>query len=195
IREDVYSYEYEDGPGPDTKNLAFDLTHGSNTPWNARILDMLVKELQRRNVEEQWPFQRSDGYYKAILEDHYKRLWTAWRAAQPKVTAKGILETAAEVEERLITKRGENLKSVRQTTRRRNHIIKLKDDEDDDLPAWMWLQKLIKTLGDGGMSSEESDVENDVQCVLRVKNMAWRHGIERELNVIDHQRVLDDDVF
>ncbi|KAG2123448.1 hypothetical protein DEU56DRAFT_699184, partial [Suillus clintonianus] len=135
IHEDVYSYEYKDGPGPDTQNLAFDLTHGSNTPWNARILNMLVEELQRRNVEEQWPFQRSDGYYKAILEDRYKRLWTAWRAAQPK------------------------------------------------------------TLGDGGMSSEESDVENDVQCVLRVKNMAWRRRIERELNVIDHQRVLDDDVF
>lgn len=120
IREDVYSYEYEDGPGPDTQNLAFDLAHGSSTPWNAKILDMLIKELQRRGTEEQWPFQRSDSYYKAILDDRYKRLRTAWRAAQPKVTAKGILETAAEVEDRLITKRDENLKSVRQTTRRRN---------------------------------------------------------------------------
>jgi hypothetical protein len=224
IREDVYSYEYEDGPGPDAKNLAFDLTHGSSTPWNTRILDILVEQLQRRNAEEQWPMRRSNGYYKAILEDRYKRLRTTWRAAQPKVTAKGILETAAEVEERLITKRDESLKSVRQTTRRRNvcprhnveafgcilmlpqkyirrakileHIINLKkDDEDEDLPAWMWLQKVIKTLGDGGMSSEESDVENDIHCVLRVKNMAWRRKIERELDVIDHQRVLDDDVF
>jgi hypothetical protein len=224
IREDVYSYEYEDGPGPDAKNLAFDLTHGSSTPWNARILDILIEQLQRRNAEEQWPMRRLDGYYKAILEDRYKRLRTTWRAAQPKVTAKGILETAAEVEERLITKRDESLKSVRQTTRRRNvcprhnveafgcilmrpqkyirrakileHIINLKkDDEDEDLPAWMWLQKVIKTLGDGGMSSEESDVENNIHCVLRVKNMAWRRKIERELDVIDHQRVLDDDVF
>ncbi|KAG1726854.1 hypothetical protein EDB19DRAFT_1914474 [Suillus lakei] len=171
-----------------------------------RILDILVEQLQRRNAEEQWPMRRSDGYYKAILEDRYKRLRTTWRAVQPKVTAKGILETAAEVEERLITKRDESLKSVRQTTRRRNkyihrakileHIINLKmDNEDEDLPAWMWLQKVIKTLGDGGMSSEESDVENDIHCVLRVKNMAWRHKIERELDVIDHQRVLDDDVF
>ncbi|KAG1774927.1 hypothetical protein EV702DRAFT_933817, partial [Suillus placidus] len=157
IREDVYSYEYEDGPGPDAKNLAFDLTHGSSMPWNTRILDILVEQLQRRNAEEQWPMRRSNGYYKAILEDRYKRLRTTWRAAQPKVTAKGILETAAEVEERLITKRDESLKSVRQTTRRRNkyirrakileHIINLKkDDEDEDLPAWMWLQKVIKTL-------------------------------------------------
>ncbi|KAG1855263.1 hypothetical protein F4604DRAFT_1543649, partial [Suillus subluteus] len=133
ICEDVYSYKYEDGPGPDTQNLAFDLTHGSNIPWNAKILNMLIKELQRRNMEEQ----------AKILQ----------------------------------------------------HVIKLKDDEDNDLPAWMWLEKLIKTLGDGGMSSEESNVENDLQCVLQVKKMAWHRRIERELNVIDHQRVLDDDVF
>ncbi|KAG2336323.1 hypothetical protein BDR05DRAFT_1005984 [Suillus weaverae] len=189
ICEDVYSYEYEDGPGPDTKNLTFDLTHGSSTPWNARILDILIEQLQRRNMEEQWPMQRLDGYYKAILDNRYKWLQMTWRAAQPKVMAKGILETAAEVEERLITKRDENLKLVCQTTRRRNkyirraksleHIINLKkDNEDEDLPAWMWLQKVIKTLGDGGMSSEESDVENDIHCVLWVKNMAWHRKIK-----------------
>ncbi|KAG2739433.1 hypothetical protein P692DRAFT_20755900 [Suillus brevipes Sb2] len=206
IREDVYSYEYEDGPGPDTQNLAFDLKHGSSTPWNAKILDILLEKLQMRSMEEKWPFPRSDGYYKAILEDRYKRLRTGWRAAQPKITAKGVLETGAEVEERLIAKRDRNLKSIRQTTRRRSKytrratilqkVIELKkEDEDDDLPAWQWLQKLIKTLGDDGMSSEESDIENDVECVLRVKNMTWRRGIERELSVIDNQRVLDDDIF
>ncbi|KAG1724927.1 hypothetical protein EDB19DRAFT_1593437, partial [Suillus lakei] len=191
-REDVYAYEYEDGPGPNTQNLAFDLKHRFNTPWNAKILNILLEELKKRSVEEEWPFWRLDGYYKVILKDRYKRMQMVWRAAQPKVTAKGSLETAAEVEERLIAKRGENLKSVCQTTRRRN----LKNDgEDDDLPAWQWLQKLIKTLGDGGMSSEESDIENNVECVLQVKNMAWCHRIERELNIIDNQRVLDDEIF
>jgi hypothetical protein len=119
-REDVYSYEYEDGPGPDAQNLAFDLKHGSSTPWNAKILDILLEKLQTRSMEEKWPFPRSDGYYKAILEDRYKRLRTGWRAAQPKITAKGVLETGAEVEERLIAKRDGNLKSIRQTTRRRS---------------------------------------------------------------------------
>ncbi|KAG1812804.1 uncharacterized protein BJ212DRAFT_1482874 [Suillus subaureus] len=205
-REDVYSYEYEDGPGPNTQNLAFDLKHGFNTPWNAKILNILLEELKKRSVEEEWPFWRSDGYYKAILEDRYKCLWMVWRAAQPKVTVKGSLETAAEVEGRLIAKRGENLKSVHQTTCWQNkylrrakvlqQVIELKKDgEDKDLPAWQWLQKLIKMLGDGGMSSEESDIENNVKCVLRVKNMAWCRRIERELNIIDNQRVLDDEIF
>ncbi|KAG1901225.1 uncharacterized protein F5891DRAFT_913582, partial [Suillus fuscotomentosus] len=186
----------EDGPGPNTQNLAFDLKHGSSTPWNAKVLDILLEALKRRSVEEQWPFQRLDGYYKMILEDRYKRLRTVWRAAQPKVTAKGILETGAEVEERLIVKRDKNLKSVHQATCRRNQIIELKKDgEDEDLPAWQWLQNIIKTLGDGGMSSEESDIENDIECVLQVKNMTWRRRIEQELNIIDNQRVLDDDIF
>ncbi|KAG1722610.1 hypothetical protein EDB19DRAFT_1834931 [Suillus lakei] len=159
---------------------------------------MLIKELQRRGMEEQWPFQRSDSYYKAILNDCYKWLQTAWRAAQPKVTAKGILETAAKVEDRLITKRDENLKKYIHRAKILQKVIEPKKDakdKDEDLPAWMWLQNLIKTLGDGGMSSEESDVENNVQCVLQVKNMAWCRGIEQELNVINQQRVLDDKIF
>ncbi|KAG2364888.1 hypothetical protein BDR07DRAFT_1482050 [Suillus spraguei] len=90
--EDVYSYEYKDGPAPNTQNLAFDLKHGPKTPWNAKILDILLGKLEKRSVEEEWSFRRSDDYYKAILEDCYKQLWTIWRAAQPK----GILETVAE---------------------------------------------------------------------------------------------------
>ena len=41
-----------------------------------------------------------------------------------------------------------------------NNIIAIKsEDLDDDLPSWKWLQHLIKTLGEDGMSSEESSVE------------------------------------
>jgi hypothetical protein len=44
--------------------------------------------------------------------------------------------------------------------------------------VWQWLQQLVKTLGEGGMSSEESNIENEIERVLRVKNMVWRHEIE-----------------
>lgn len=119
-REEVYSYEYEDGPGPNPKNLTFDLKNGSKTPWNSKIIDLLLEEIQKRCNEEQWPFRRSEAYFREILHDRYKRLRTIWTAAQPKVTAKGILETPVEVEQRLIMKRDEKLKATRQTTRRRN---------------------------------------------------------------------------
>ncbi|KAG1892291.1 hypothetical protein F4604DRAFT_1532281, partial [Suillus subluteus] len=140
-----------------------------------------------------------DSYYKEILEDRYKRLWTVWREGQAKVTAKGVIETGEEVEERLIAKRDKTLKSVRQATRQTkvlHHIIELKKDEvDEDLPTWQWLQQLIEMLGDDGMSSEESDVENNVETVLQVKNMPWCCGVEKELNIIDHQRVLENEIF
>ncbi|KAG2054469.1 hypothetical protein BDR06DRAFT_854248, partial [Suillus hirtellus] len=187
---DVYAYEYEDGPGPNCKHLAFDLKGGPKSPWNDKVIGLLLEELQRRGDQESWPFRRSEAYFKEVLQDRYKRLRTVWMAAQPKVTAKGGLETPEEVEQRLITKKDEALKVTRQTTRRKNT-----DGNKEDLPAWQWLQRLVRTLGEGGMSSEESDVKNDIETVLRVKNMTWRRAIERELDIINHQRMVDDDIF
>ncbi|KAG1721539.1 hypothetical protein EDD22DRAFT_741817, partial [Suillus occidentalis] len=162
---------------------------------NARVLDLLLEDLKERSQKEVWVVQRSDGYYRETLEHHYKRLWTIWREGQAKVTAKGTLETGEDVEKRLITQKDKTLKLVHQATFL-HHIIELKKDEsDEDLPTWEWLQRLIKTLGDDGMSSAESDVENNVETVLWVKNMPWRCEVERELNIIDHQRVFDDKIF
>ncbi|KAG2096020.1 hypothetical protein BD769DRAFT_1336510, partial [Suillus cothurnatus] len=191
-RQDVYAYEYEDGSGPDPRHPAFDLQNGSKSSWNSRIINLLLEELEKRGREDSWPFQRSEAYLREILQHRYKRLRTIWTAAQPRITAKGALETPAEVEERLIAKKDEMLKLTRQTTRRKNQMS---DENREDLPAWQWLQLLVKTLGEGGMSSEESDVENQIETVLRVKNMVWRHAIERELDIVDHQRLMDDDIF
>jgi hypothetical protein len=126
-REDVYSYEYEDGPGPDLRNPAFDLQGGAKTAWNSKIIDLLLAEIQTRCNEERWPFQRSEAYFREILHDRYKRLRTIWTAAQPKVTAKGTLETPLEVERRMIMKRDDILKATRQTTRRRNVRLRSAD--------------------------------------------------------------------
>ncbi|KAG2368964.1 hypothetical protein BDR07DRAFT_1477575 [Suillus spraguei] len=188
--DDVYAYEYEDGPGPNCNHLAFDLKGGPKSPWNNKVVGLLLEELHKREV----------------LQDRYKCLRTVWMAAQPKVTAMGGLETPAEVEQRLITKKDESLKVTRQTTRQKNkysrratvldHLIKYKTDEnEEDLPAWQWLQKLVRMLGEAGMSSEESDIEIDIETDLRVKNMTWRHVIEQELDIINHQRMVDDDIF
>ncbi|KAG1744648.1 uncharacterized protein EDB91DRAFT_1015312, partial [Suillus paluster] len=75
-------------------------------------------------------------------------------------------------------------------------LVKYKTDEnEEDLPAWQWLQQLVGTLGEDSMSLEESDVENDIETVLHVKNMTWCHAIKWELDIIDHQRIVDDDIF
>ncbi|KIN98779.1 hypothetical protein M404DRAFT_31098 [Pisolithus tinctorius Marx 270] len=45
------------------------------------------------------------------------------------------------------------------------------------------------------MSSEDSDIDNNVMTILQVKNMAWKRSIEWELDIIDLQRLVDNDVF
>ncbi|KAG1895935.1 uncharacterized protein F5891DRAFT_983797 [Suillus fuscotomentosus] len=140
---------------------------------------------QRRKTEEE-EVQREKA-----SESNYERDFLL-----PKVTAKGVLETPAEVEERLIVKKDELLKKYLRRATVLDHLVKQKtDDKEEDLPAWQWLQQLVKTLGECGMSSEESDLENDIETVLRVKNMVWRRAVERKLDIVDHQRLADDDIF
>ncbi|KAI6102774.1 hypothetical protein EV401DRAFT_2079834 [Pisolithus croceorrhizus] len=204
--EDVHAYEYEDGFGPDRNNLSFDLTQNYSSPWNTYILKLLCQELQARCKEENWPIKRGDNYIMEILRERYKRLRTVWRNAQPKLTSKGVLETPTETEARLVEGRIQMGKDSRQANRRRNkyhrrvmvldEMVKSKSEaQDDDLQSWKWLRSLIKTLGEHGMSSEESSVENGVENVLRVKNMPWHRNIDRELEIVDFQRLLDTDIF
>ncbi|KAI6039483.1 hypothetical protein EDC04DRAFT_3007882 [Pisolithus marmoratus] len=176
---DVHAYEHEDGPTPNENTIAFDLSQNYASPWNAFLLELLLQELQSHCREENWPIKKSDNYIREILRDCYKCLHTIWRNAQPKVAATGHLEMLGElgVTGDLINEQTQAGKESRQATHRCNkykhrklildHITALKSDTyDDDLPSWQWLGCLIKTLGEHGMSSEESAVENGVENVL-----------------------------
>ncbi|KAI6138146.1 hypothetical protein EDD17DRAFT_1435622, partial [Pisolithus thermaeus] len=188
----------EDGPGPNPERLQFDLAKNSKSPWNSAVLGILCQQLKDQCTTEQWPMQRPDTYIRRLLTEWYKRLRTTWRNAQPKLTEKGTVETPAETEARLVAERQVVLKQCRQTTRCRilDHIVKLKTEgNEDNTGAWKWLQRLVKTLGEHGMSSDESDIGNDVEEVLRVKNMGWRRSIARELDLVDLQWLVDTDIF
>ncbi|KAI6159941.1 hypothetical protein EDD17DRAFT_1607151 [Pisolithus thermaeus] len=180
--------------------------HSPSSLWNGAIIDSVLQELQTRCRDENWPIHWSDTYLRALIVDRYTRLRTMWRKTQPKLTEKGTLETPAETETRLVAERETMLKANHQTTRRRNkyywqtvvikNLVKLKmEEKEDDVDAWKWLKDLITSLGEHGMSSEESGVKNKVEVVLRVKNLPWRHSIERELDLIDLQQLLNGDIF
>ncbi|KIN98317.1 hypothetical protein M404DRAFT_31488 [Pisolithus tinctorius Marx 270] len=75
-------------------------------------------------------------------------------------------------------------------------MVKLKSGvQDDDIQSWKWLQCLIEMLGEHGMSSKESSVENGVENILHVKNMPWHRNIDQELEIMDFQCILDTNVF
>ncbi|KAI6112802.1 hypothetical protein F5141DRAFT_1063147 [Pisolithus sp. B1] len=191
---DVHAYEYEDGPDPDMDNVTFDLKRNYSSPWNSFLLSFLLHEFQMRCVQEAWPIRKDDDYIKEVLRECYKRLRTLWKNAQPKLTAKGLIETPAEQEARLVEESLILGKESRQAMHCQNigiwktvldRIIAMKSEAtDDDLRSWKWLQHLINTLGDRGMSSEESSVENGI-----------KNNIDQELEIIDLQRVLDKDIF
>jgi hypothetical protein len=68
-------------------------------------------------------------------------------------------------------------------------VIKSKEkDEKGDLAVWKWLLSLIKWYGAGGMSSDESSVD-EMQTVYRVKILVWRRNIDEYLRLIDDQRM------
>ncbi|KAI6022104.1 hypothetical protein EDC04DRAFT_2900903 [Pisolithus marmoratus] len=181
---DVNAYEHEDGPTPNKNTIAFDLSQNYSSPWNAFLLELLLQELQSHCKEENWPIKKSDNYIREILRDCCKCLHTIWRNAQPKVAATGHLKTLGEVEACLISKQTQASKESRQATHCCNkyecrklildHITALKSDTyNNNLPSWQWLGSLIRTLGEHGISSEESAVENGVENILHVKTMGW----------------------
>ncbi|KAI6006162.1 hypothetical protein EDC04DRAFT_2611545 [Pisolithus marmoratus] len=45
------------------------------------------------------------------------------------------------------------------------------------------------------MSSEESSVENGIKNVLQVKNLEWWKNINKELEIVDLQQVINKDIF
>ncbi|KAI6101693.1 hypothetical protein EDD16DRAFT_1716391 [Pisolithus croceorrhizus] len=119
--------------------------------------------------------------------------------------AKGLIETPAEQEAQLVEESLILGKEGRQAMHHRNigiwktalnHIIAMKSEAtNNDLCSWKWLQHLINTLGDHGMSLEESSVENGIENVLQVKKMEWQKNIDQELEIIDLQQVPNKDIF
>lgn len=49
------------------------------------------------------------------------------------------------------------------------------------------MENMIERLGQDGMSSEESEEENDIQVIYRPRNMYWRRPMDKELDMIDKE--------
>ncbi|KAI6100501.1 hypothetical protein F5141DRAFT_1218487 [Pisolithus sp. B1] len=58
----VHAYEYEDGPSPNTDNVAFNLMQNHSSPWNSFILSFLLHKFQACCAQEAWPIRKDDDY-------------------------------------------------------------------------------------------------------------------------------------
>lgn len=65
-----------------------------------------------------------------------------------------------------------------------------------DTAIWEWLETLVITLDAEGMSSDETDIDDNTGAlVLRVRNPDWRRRVEKEMDFVDQQRVDDKELF
>jgi hypothetical protein len=62
------------------------------------------------------------------------------------------------------------------------------DIATDDTPVYQWLQDLVLRLGNDGMSSDESGVDENGTTVYLVKQLPWRRNIDKELDIVDSLR-------
>lgn len=60
--------------------------------------------------------------------------------------------------------------------------------------TWEFLRDVVETLGTDGMSSDDSGLE-DMAPILHTRAMPWRKNIQHELDIIDHSRSVDADIF
>ena len=76
-------------------------------------------------------------------------------------------------------------------------LINIKEESRAlDLGIWQWLESLVVSLGEEGMSSDESDVDEQTGTeVLYANKMNWRRNVEGEMDMIDEQRKIDKDLF
>ncbi len=73
----------------------------------------------------------------------------------------------------------------------------MKEEEAvNDLPVWRWLKVLVMKLGEDGMSSDESNTNQQTGLpIYQMKNMKWQRKMTYQLDLIDKQRVFDKDIY
>jgi hypothetical protein len=76
-------------------------------------------------------------------------------------------------------------------------VIDIKESEDvPDTPIWKWLRHLIKTLGEEGTSSDESEVDDRTgSTIYRVHKMPWHRNVDFEIEKIENMRFRDKDLY
>ena len=62
-----------------------------------------------------------------------------------------------------------------------------KDARGPERQGWGFLRFVVRTLGENGMSSDESDRERGFSLQFRMKRMPWRKDVTKELRFIDDE--------
>lgn len=77
-------------------------------------------------------------------------------------------------------------------------IVAIKRTQHDaNIESWKWIKRIINQLGHDGMSSDDSNCEQETLIIktLQTRRMPWRRDLTRIIELLDHERRLDKSVF
>lgn len=193
------------------------MTVSVDDPWNIKCVNILLIKLDKL-IKDMGPTLKdkldgqSEAYWRDMIVAKFQRLRTTWRSTRMRSD-----ETDEQWEERMGTKKVEDLRKARQLSRRRTvrihvcvsdprtysraqkygnritiveFVIKVKQArKDKDVNIWEWILDLLHFLKADGMSSDESDVEGG-NVVFQVKIVPWRReGVAEIMDLIDAQKL------
>ncbi|KDR65524.1 hypothetical protein GALMADRAFT_148631 [Galerina marginata CBS 339.88] len=184
----IVAYEEERGPGP-TPPYAPDWANIEG-PWNYALLEIFMEAYTAtyivRDAEQQ------EDVCKMFM-DRLRRLKKKVKQATQRVG-----ETNMQMNQRLLTQHRRVLLNQRRNSRRnerfsvRSRITvqnAASQKSGDGRVIWEHLDEVLSTLGAGGMSSDESDFDDDGQKTYFVKKASWRRaGLVARMITIDRDR-------
>ncbi|KAJ3504448.1 hypothetical protein NLJ89_g7923 [Agrocybe chaxingu] len=202
---DTITTFYKGGPGPNVQDLRINMRGKISSKWNENVMDILLDKVLERLKGEAYNSlpERSTAYFREIIHEKLERARSTWKSGQPKVKPNGEVESIREVENRVLDARTKKEKAGRAYTRRVNRLKRhleivrkkielLRESGNlEDIEYWEYLEELLLELGEEGMSSDESDGEDNdtaVELVLYVAELPWHPDITNELDIIDGER-------
>jgi hypothetical protein len=95
--------------GPNVKNFRIDMRGKISSSWNERVIKIMTTGIVHnlKNGNEEWEIYkdlppRSNDYIDDLVKRQLEGARNIWKNAQPKLKKDGKVETAKEVENRLI---------------------------------------------------------------------------------------------
>ncbi|EIN09758.1 hypothetical protein PUNSTDRAFT_44034 [Punctularia strigosozonata HHB-11173 SS5] len=187
-----------DGPTEaDFVNYAFtDISPADNT-WNRAVCAILARKCMGRQDSEIWqvgkPLQRIPVatflYWEDAVYHKWMRLRTEWMKARPRL----VQDPNERTWRHETTARGATGRDSKRDTRLRKDA---KDEGDANrkrtrrmAAVWKAAETTLDRLGIDGMSSDESDLDEDMHVAyLKPSVMLWRRDMDAFLDAIDSYR-------
>jgi hypothetical protein len=102
---------------PDKKQLRFNMKKGANDDWNAAVLCILVKRVEKAHRNAYLPHRPHD-YFVDVVQEKFEHARAHWRKGQQRLTDMDVLEMAEEVAAHVETTKERELVRARDTERR-----------------------------------------------------------------------------